>query len=148
MSEREARDEDEKRPTAFNSLDPPRNFTLTTDQRVRALAVGVPIYAERKRHIEDLEAAMLKKLVALYDALVAKGAAPDAAKKQAHEAANATDFTKLNTLIAKHNRWYPVEANLPCDPKTGAYLLFGRRWNPEPLWTAARLVAAFDAGFE
>jgi hypothetical protein len=141
-------DEEEKRPTAFNSLDPPRNFTLTTDQRVRALTVGVPVYAERKRRIEDLEAAMLKKLVAMYDALVAKGASAAAAREEMHDKARATDFTRVNALIAKHNRWYPVEANLPCDPKTGAYLLFGRKWNPEPTWSAERLVAAFDARIE
>ena len=142
------REEDEKRPTAFDSLDPPRNFTLTPDQRVRALAVGVPIYVERKRRIEDLEAAMLKKLVVLYDTLVAKGTTPEDAKDRAHEAAHATDFTKLDALVTKHNRWYPVEANLPCDPKSGCYLLFGRKWSPEPPWTAARLVAAFDARIE
>lgn len=137
--------DDEKRPTAFTSLDPPRNFTLTTEQRVRALAQGVPIYAERKRRIEDLEAAMVKKLCEHYDKLVAEGVAPDAARRDVHERARAVDLSRVNALIEKHNRYYPIEANLPVDPRTGAYLLFGRRWHPERPWTLERLLEALDA---
>ena len=35
--------------------------------------------------------------------------------------AEAWDFADVNRLIEQHNRWYPVEAQLPMDPRTGDY---------------------------
>jgi hypothetical protein len=34
-------------------------------------------------------------------------------------------FHAVNELIDRHNRWYPVEARLPMDPKTGDFALVG-----------------------
>jgi hypothetical protein len=34
---------------------PPRNFTITIEQRMVALVAGVPAYIARKRRIEDIE---------------------------------------------------------------------------------------------
>ncbi len=31
-------------------------------------------------------------------------------------------FEHLNTLIREHNEWYPIEAGLPLDPRTGDYV--------------------------
>ena len=31
------------------------------------------------------------------------------------------DFGELNTLIRQHNEWYPIERDLPMDPRTGEY---------------------------
>ena len=45
-------------------------------------------------------------------------------------AAEAWDFSEVNRLIDAHNRWYPVEAHLPMDPRTGDYRLVGGR----PYW--------------
>ena len=42
--------------------------------------------------------------------------------------------------LASHNRHYPIEANLPVAPRTGEYLVFGRRWMPEEPLTPARIV--------
>ena len=36
-------------------------------------------------------------------------------------------FHGVNELIERHNRWYPIEARLPMDPKTGDYALVGGR---------------------
>ena len=33
------------------------------------------------------------------------------------------DFTEVNDLIDRHNRWYPAEARLPMDPRTSDYAL-------------------------
>jgi hypothetical protein len=30
-------------------------------------------------------------------------------------------FDALNTLIRQHNEWYPIERDLPMDPRTGEY---------------------------
>ena len=44
------------------------------------------------------------------------------------------DFTEVNALIEQHNRWYPVEARLPMDPRTGDYVLVnGERYSRSPL---------------
>ena len=43
-------------------------------------------------------------------------------------------FDEVNDLIERHNRWYPVEARLPMDPRTGDYALVnGRAYRIEAL---------------
>jgi len=52
------------------------------------------------------------------------------------------DFGVINDLIDRHNRWYPIEARLPMDPRTGdfatrdgtSYL----RWPLGPEWVLSR----------
>ncbi|GAC1522278.1 MAG: hypothetical protein NVS3B10_22660 [Polyangiales bacterium] len=128
-------------PTAFSSSDPPRNFTLSVNDRIRAMTIGAPAYAARKKTIEDREDRCVAVLVALHDTLVAKE------KPHAHvtsamlERAATFDLKRLNTLIASHNRYYPIEADLPIDPRTGGYLVYGRPWLPAESWTPERLVA-------
>ena len=34
----------------------------------------------------------------------------------------ARGYDQLNALIAEHNEWYPVERNLPVDPRTGEWV--------------------------
>jgi hypothetical protein len=56
--------------------------------------------------------------------------------------AEAWDFEDLNELIDKHNRWFPMEARLPMDPKTRDFVkVGGRSYRREPLdaaWILAR----------
>jgi hypothetical protein len=137
-------DDASARKTAFDSADPPRNFTLSIDDRIRALTIGAPAYATRKKHLEDLELQHVRALVALHDALVAKHAGePDldalVARALVDKAAT-FDVKRMNALVTAHNRYYPIEANLPIDPRTGHYLVYGRPWVPEEPWTASRLV--------
>jgi hypothetical protein len=128
-------------PTALNSADPLRNFSLTVDERIRALTIGVPAWAARKRKIEDDEERFVKELVELHDQLSAKRRTTAEIELALLTAAAAIDLSKLNELVKAHNRYYPVEANLPMDRKTGSYLVFGRTWIPESAYTPARLVA-------
>ena len=55
------------------------------------------------------------------------------------------NFYEVNDLIARHNRWYPVEARLPMDPKTGDYALVnGEDYRRRPLdaeWVLERFPA-------
>ena len=55
-------------------------------------------------------------------------------------------FEDVNELIERHNRWYPVEARLPMDPRRRDYALVnGRDYRLEPLdveWALARFPAA------
>ena len=127
-------------PSALNSADPLRNFSLTVDERIRALTIGVPAWAARKRKIEDDQDRHVKELVETYDALVAKKRSGDQIDVALHAAASARDLTKLNELVSTHNRYYPIEANLPMD-RRGNYLVYGHVWRPEESFTPARLVA-------
>ncbi len=55
------------------------------------------------------------------------------------------DFADVNRLIEQHNRWYPVEAQLPMDPRTGDYALVGGRpYSRKPL-DAAWMLERFPA---
>jgi len=44
------------------------------------------------------------------------------------------NFHGVNDLIEKHNRWYPVEARLAMNPRTGDFVLVGGKpYRREPL---------------
>jgi hypothetical protein len=136
---------DSERPSALNSADPIRNFTLTTDERIRALTIGVPAWAARKRKIEDDEARYTRELVALYDKLVRKRRTETEIELALVSAATAFDLEKLNKLVVQHNKYYPIEANLPMDRRTGGYLVYGKPWVPESLYTVQRFVGLAQA---
>jgi hypothetical protein len=114
-------------------------------ERIRAMTIGVPAYAARKRKIEVDEARFVAKLVELHDGLTAKRKSADEIEVAVVSAAHALDLTKLNDLVAKHNRYYPMEANLPMDHKTGRYVLYGKLWEPEEPYSAPRFLALFRA---
>jgi hypothetical protein len=56
------------------------------------------------------------------------------------------DFAEVNELVRVHNEWYPVERDLPIDPRTGEYVLItGRPYRREELdaaWVLARFPAS------
>src|SRR3954469_11440660 len=91
----------------------PRNFTLGAADRVRALVAGPPAYALRKRRIEDLEA----EIVRFIGALEAKTKEP--IDPVAPPTRIVRSYERLAELIAAHNRYYPIEANLAVDVRTG-----------------------------
>jgi len=41
--------------------------------------------------------------------------------------AHSWSFGRLNELIAQHNEWYPIERDLPLNPRTGEYVRVGGR---------------------
>ena len=55
----------------------------------------------------------------------------------------------MNDLIARHNRWYPVESRLPMDPRRGDFALVnGRDYRLRPLdadWVLERYPPRPDA---
>lgn len=115
-------------PAPLSTFAPARNFTIPLAARVRA-AAGPPAYSVRKRRIEDLEAQLVD---AMAEALAV---APDVASARRLLEADrsvARLLRELAELVVLHNRYYPVEANLPLDPKTGALLERGRPWEPLP----------------
>jgi hypothetical protein len=96
---------------------PERNFSLSVADRLRAYAQGPPAYMRRRRAIEDLQAGLSRKLAEFGGDSVTL-------------AEVVADLARLNDLIDKHNRYYPIEANLPVDPRTGALLDRGGPWRP------------------
>jgi hypothetical protein len=117
-------------PQLTDTVAPPRNFTLSLEERLRAYAQGVPGYMRRRRRIEDLEAKLIEKLAA--------AAAPAEAAATADVVA---DLALLNDLIDRHNRYYPIEAQLAVDVRTRRLVERGAPWRPLPSVTAADLLA-------
>ena len=63
--------------------------------------------------------------------------------------ADAQRFEHLNALIRQHNDWYPIERDLPMDPRTGDYVkVSGRSYRREelgPAWVLRRFPATLPA---
>jgi hypothetical protein len=59
--------------------------------------------------------------------------------------ARAKRFDALNTLIRQHNEWYPIERDLPMDPRTGEYRYVMGRSHVRPLLDAAWILERFPA---
>ena len=61
------------------------------------------------------------------------------------ELAESWDFGELNRLIHEHNEWYPVERDLPMNPRTKDYVLVNghsyRREALGPEWILERFPA-------
>ncbi len=119
------------KPQLIDTVAPPRNFTLSIEERLRAYAQGAPGHIRRRRRIEDLEARLIQRLAdARTPAEVASSAEVTA------------DLALLNDLIAKHNRYYPIEANLPIDVQTRRLIeRGGAPWRPLPAATISDLLA-------
>ena len=62
-----------------------------------------------------------------------------------HETARSWDFAEVNRLIREHNEWYPVERDLPMNPRTKDYVLVnGRSYRRQELdadWILERFPA-------
>jgi hypothetical protein len=112
-----------------------RNFSVSTSERVRALVGGPPAYMLRRRRIEDLEAWIIGAIRAWEDKTQAR-LDPDAVPAVLKRA-----IVSLRKLVEAHNEYYPIEANLPIDPKTGELVELGKRWLPKPVPTLDDLVA-------
>ncbi|MCU0690198.1 MAG: hypothetical protein MUF54_02225 [Polyangiaceae bacterium] len=124
--------------------DLPMNFKIGLDARVRA-AAGVPAFVRRRRRIEDLEQATLLALDEFYDEeLLEHEGNEQEAYASWFARVQQIDLTLLNDLIERHNRWYPVEANLPTDVTTGRILDMGVPWKPMALRTWQDFVRQFE----
>ncbi len=117
---------------------PARNFALPVEQRVRAIVGGPPAHVRRKRAIEDMQAGIVRTLATLCDAATARGIDPRA---HARERAPSRALESLRELIDRHNRWYPIEANLPIHPRTGQLVeRTGEPWQPMSAPTLDELI--------
>jgi hypothetical protein len=57
--------------------------------------------------------------------------------------ANAWSFDDLNEIIEQHNDWYPIERQLPMDPRTRDYVRFAGRSYRRPVLDSAWVLEHF-----
>src|SRR6185312_5525822 len=114
---------------------PARNFTITTADRVNAIALHMPAYARRLRLIEDIQDLIVARLARVRDK-EAKAHPADRAKVVAAVRADAdlpkvrADLARVNELVDRHNQYYPWEKNLRIDLATRQYMDRGDPWRP------------------
>jgi hypothetical protein len=114
-----------------------RNFRPDADSYLASLGGPRP-YMARLRRIEAL-------VLAHESALDAEHALYGHDERAWRDVVDAWDFSEVNELIDRHNRWYPAESRLPMDPRTGDYALVnGRSYRRAPLdahWAFARFAS-------
>lgn len=112
----------------------PRLFRPEADSYVASLGGPLP-YMVRLREIERLEAEAERQLEERWRALAAEYADdPDGFAERWRRIAERWNFVEVNELIERHNRWYPVEARLPFDPRRRDYVkVGGRHYSRRPL---------------
>ncbi len=95
----------------------------------------LPRFIERLREIEDQLAEHQVALRRAYQELDERcGDDRDLFERQWRAIALRWRFDGLNELIRQHNEYYPIERNLPLDPRTGDYLVVsGRPYRRKPV---------------
>jgi len=107
----------------------PRNFKPEADRQFASLGGPLP-YMIRLRTIEHETE---RQLVRLAEAYAEHGGGGPGWRR----VAESWDFGAVNELIENHNRWYPIEARLPMDPRSRDFVkVGGRPYRREPLDTA------------
>ena len=96
-----------------------RNFRPDAGSYLASLGGPLP-YMARLREIDVLTLEHEQRLAEAYETF-----GRDAETWSA--AARHWDFSEVNELIDRHNRWYPAESRLPMDPRTGDYALVSGR---------------------
>jgi hypothetical protein len=112
----------------------PRLFRTEADSYVASLGGPLP-YMVRLREIERLTAAAEAELEERWRSLARDCArAPVVFASRWRLLAEGWNFVEVNELIDRHNRWYPVEARLPFDPRRRDYVkVGGRHYSRRPL---------------
>ena len=95
----------------------------------------MPRFMQRLREIEDAvihhRAALEREYGELREAC---GGDLERFAERWRSRARSWRFDDLNALIDEHNEYYPIERNLPVDPRTGDYVtIVGRSYRREPL---------------
>jgi hypothetical protein len=106
---------------------------------------------ERVAEIDAGIARERRRLAKVYHALRAESAgAPELFARRWRAVAHGWPFGDLNELIAQHNEWYPIERDLPLNPRTGDYVrVAGRSYRRPvlgPSWVLEQFPAELPAG--
>ena len=97
-------------------------------------AGGLPRWMERVIEVDGRIAQERQRLAAAYTALQGECDGDRALFARRWRAlAHAARFDDLNELIRQHNDWYPIERDLPMNPRTGDYVQVHGRSYRRPL---------------
>jgi hypothetical protein len=106
-----------------------------------------PRWMERVMEVDQGIAAATRRLERDYGDLRAEcGDDADQFARRWHAHAHAADFGELNELIRMHNEWYPIERDLPMNPRTGEYVTISGRSHRRPELDPAWVLERFPAG--
>ena len=110
-------------------------------------AGGLPRWMERVIEVDGRIALEQQRLATAYRALQGECEGDPALFARRWLAiAHATRYDDLNDLIRQHNDWYPIERDLPMNPRTGDYVqVHGRSYRrPElgPEWVLEQFPAS------
>ncbi|HZO34278.1 MAG TPA: hypothetical protein VFB17_04290 [Gaiellaceae bacterium] len=94
-----------------------RNFRVEADNYLASMGGPLP-YMRRLRQIEDEIERHIARLSAAYT---------ETEPARWRERAERWNFSEVNDLIERHNRWYPIEARLPMNPRTRDFVTVGGR---------------------
>ena len=105
-----------------------RRFRPEADRYLASLGGPLP-YMQRLRQIDDAIEEHERRLGVAY----AEHRDDPAGWRRVAERWN---FSEVNDLIERHNRWYPIEARLAMNPRTRDYVeVGGRPYTREPMDT-------------
>lgn len=126
-----------------------RNFRPSVEGYVASQGGPLP-YMQRLRDIEQETAALEASLDRAWRELADASLGDTAGfARRWRELARRWNFVQINDLIARHNRWYPVEARLAMDPRTGDFVhVAGKPYWLRPLdadWVLERFPADLRA---
>jgi hypothetical protein len=119
-----------------------------TQRSVEAyLKAGVrPRWMERVQEIDAGIAAEKQRIARAYRALQQECEGdPRAFARRWRAAARSWRFDDLNELIVQHNDWYPIERQLPMDPRTRDYVRFAGRSYRRPVLGPEWVLEQFPA---
>jgi hypothetical protein len=140
---------------ARSFVDPESGYGKPLSRRTRQtkrtvesyLKAGVmPRYMERLREIETGLRTERKRIERSYQELLEEcGHDRDAFARRWRARVRSWRFDKLNDLIREHNEWYPIEANLPMDPRTRDYVLIRGRSYRRPILSSTWVLEHWPA---
>jgi hypothetical protein len=127
----------------------PRLFKLEADSYIASLGGPLP-YMVRLREIDRLTAEAEQELARSWRALAVECDGDGGAfARRWRQRAERRRFDEVNDLIETHNRWYPVEARLPMDPRRRDYVLVGgepyRRRPLDAAWVLERFPPTLES---
>jgi hypothetical protein len=122
---------------------------IPDEKRFAAMAMGgAPAWAVRLKKIETLTDALIADLAERWTSIAWQHRAqPGSFTSAWREALGRLDFSMVNELIRRHNRYFPAEANLPMSPRTGDYIGWGGHDWRRPTLTIEWAERQFPADF-
>ncbi|MDQ4018883.1 MAG: hypothetical protein M3188_03485 [Actinomycetota bacterium] len=124
----------------------PHPFGPSPESYVASLGGPLP-YMVRLREIDEETREHVQALEEAWRALSAECVGDRGAfERRWRRVAARWNFTAVNELIERHNRWYPTETRLPMDPRTRDFALVnGEHYRKRPLdaaWVLERFPAS------